>query len=78
MLLNLEDNIRESVKERMITHKMVESKSVPSRGYKSFFEEEIWEQPESIKRALNFFTRLILTLGTSKLGGFDSNKERAL
>lgn len=78
ILLSLESNIEESVKERMITYDKVEVKEKPSENFRSFFEEEIYEQPEAIKRALSYYHRLVLNLGTSKLGGFDSNYEKAL
>lgn len=78
LLLSLDKSIKESVKERLVTYDAVEIKDKPSPGFRCFFEEEIFEQPLAIKKALGFFHRLILHRGVPKLGGFDSNKEKAL
>lgn len=77
-MLNLEHNIKESFKERITSIDKVEVKEKPSSEFRSFFEEEIWEQPEAIKRSLSYYHRLITSIGTTKLGGFDVNKETAL
>lgn len=76
--LSLEKNIKESFKERIVSVDKVDIKDKPQPPFRSFFEEEIWEQPEAIKRSLSYFHRLIPDLGTVKLGGFDQNKEKAL
>jgi len=78
ILLSLDNSIKESVKERIVHLDHVEVKLAPSEGFGSFFEEEIFEQPEAIKRALSNFHRLVINIGTVKLGGFDSNRETAL
>ncbi len=76
--LNLNEDLRETCQERIVHHDQLEIKTKPSEGFDCFFIEEIMEQPEAVRRSLNYFNRLIQTLGTSKLGGFDSNKEKAL
>lgn len=76
--LSLDDSIRESVKERLITYDKIEIKETPSPGFRCFFEEEIFEQPLAVKKALGFFKRLILHQGVPKLGGFDAHREEAL
>ena len=78
ILLSLDESIKESVKERIVHLDNAEVKIKPSEGFDSFFEEEIYEQPEAIKRSLSNYHRLIINLGVPKLGGFDSNRDRAL
>lgn len=78
ILLSLDESVKESVKERIVHLDKAEVKLEPSEGFDCFFEEEIYEQPEAIKRSLSNFHRLIINLGVPKLGGFDSNRDKAL
>lgn len=46
----------------------------PKPGYKWFFEQEIFEQPEAISKALNYGGR-IASNNKVKLGGLDSRED---
>lgn len=46
----------------------------PKAPFKTFFEQEILEQPEAIIKCLNFGARLSGETGSAKLGGFDANR----
>ena len=76
--LNIDEDLRETCQERIVHHDQLEIKTMPSEGFDCFFIEEIMEQPEAIRRSLNYFNRLIPALGVPKLGGFDTNRELAL
>ncbi len=78
IMLSLDKTVKDSVKDRIVCFDKIEIKTKPSEGFDSFFEEEIYEQPEAIKRALGYFHRLILNMGVPKLGGFETHKETAL
>lgn len=76
--LSLDNGIEARVKERIRHADKVHVKMNPTPPFTTFFEEEIFEQPEAIKRALNFFHRLIPEIGATKLGGLEQNKAKAL
>lgn len=67
-----------SISERIVVHKQFEVRMNPKPGFDCFFIEEIMDQPETIRRALSFFHRLIPEIGSTKLGGFDEHREKAL
>lgn len=72
------DDISGNYNERIVVHKQTEVRTTPKPGFDCFFIEEIMDQPETIRRTLNFFHRLMPEIGTTKLGGFDANKDIAL
>lgn len=72
------EDFKNNFSQRIIVHNKTEVRTMPKPGYDCFFIEDIMDQPETIRRTLNFFHRLVPELGTPKLGGFEANKERAL
>ena len=76
--LSLDNGVEVRVKERIRHADKVQVKNEPTPPFATFFEEEVFEQPEAVKRALNYFHRLIPELGTTKLGGLEQNKAKAM
>lgn len=72
------DTLGGNFSERIVVHNKTEVRTMPKPGFDCFFIEDIMDQPETIRRALNFFHRLVPEMGTPKLGGFEANKELAL
>ena len=63
-----------SLIKRIQTINIVNPQVKPKAPFKTFFEQEIMEQPEAIIKCLGFGARLSGEPGSAKLGGFDNLK----
>lgn len=73
--LSLDKHMNVKIIERIHHADKVDVKQDPTPPFKSFYEEEVFEQPAAIIRAIN--NRLLKENSTAILGGFDSHKEEA-
>mmetsp|Transcript_40083 Transcript_40083/g.45976 ORF Transcript_40083/g.45976 Transcript_40083/m.45976 type:complete len:266 (-) Transcript_40083:886-1683(-) len=67
-----QDKVLDKNDIRMLRKEIIDKK--PKPGYRWFFEQEIFEQPEAISKALNFGAR-ISGNDRIKLGGFEGRED---
>lgn len=59
IVLKLEKGMRKSIEQRIKIFDKIDLKHFPSPPFKTFFEEEINEQPLAIRAATNFSKRIL-------------------
>ncbi len=59
IVLRLDKDMRESIEKRIKIFDKIDLKHFPSPPFKTFFEEEIHEQPWAIRAATNFSKRIL-------------------
>jgi glucosamine--fructose-6-phosphate aminotransferase (isomerizing) len=67
-----------NVHQRIQTVNFVDAQTKPKAPYKTFFEQEIMEQPEALMKCMSNGARLAGEPGSSKLGGFEEHKEELI